>query len=334
MITSVQKKHQLVNVNGIDYYTIDKMEQVHAEMFRLLKIINKIAEENNISYWIDGGSMIGLLRHGGFIPWDDDLDIAMLKDDYLKLIGCLSDYCKTNNDAYLFFSSPQKYHCCNYFASKKLFYRTQGSPSLIPVKVDIRVYNCIQNTEEHKKENAIIKDTANYILFGKSYGFVSEEDIKKIDIYDFFNKYNYKYGLYNAKNDDALIVPPYFEYSNTFDLNYHNLFPLKKVKFFDIDVPIPKDYDYMLSSIYGDYMKLPSLKHRAPIACEFVEKEISMNFYEKYIHFSFERKNLYGKIIDNWNCIRLLGIWKYCYVKFMENKAGMGSNYDSEENVW
>ena len=79
MLSDKQKKHILVNRDGLKYYTVEGLEKVHEEMLRLLLIIDTIAKENNIPYWIDGGSLIGIVRHKGFIPWDDDLDIGMMR---------------------------------------------------------------------------------------------------------------------------------------------------------------------------------------------------------------------------------------------------------------
>ncbi|WP_431605313.1 LicD family protein, partial [Duncaniella dubosii] len=54
-------------------------------MLDMLKKINRICVENNIKYWLSSGTCIGALRHGGFIPWDDDVDLEMLEEDFKKL---------------------------------------------------------------------------------------------------------------------------------------------------------------------------------------------------------------------------------------------------------
>ncbi len=52
---------------------------------KILQIIDVILKKHNMEYWIDYGSLIGAIRHKGFIPWDDDIDLCIMKDNYLKL---------------------------------------------------------------------------------------------------------------------------------------------------------------------------------------------------------------------------------------------------------
>ena len=57
------------------------LRRAQLKQLTILEEIDRICRKHNISYWLDGGSLLGAVRHGGFIPWDDDIDIAMPLDD-------------------------------------------------------------------------------------------------------------------------------------------------------------------------------------------------------------------------------------------------------------
>ncbi len=60
------------------------VKNVQNKILYIMKYIDKLCRENNITYFIMGGTALGAVRHGGFIPWDDDLDIFMTPDEYKK----------------------------------------------------------------------------------------------------------------------------------------------------------------------------------------------------------------------------------------------------------
>lgn len=68
-----------------------ELEEVHQELLLLLEEFNRVCETLGITYYLSGGSMIGAVRHKGFIPWDDDLDLMMMRKDYEKLIANVSE---------------------------------------------------------------------------------------------------------------------------------------------------------------------------------------------------------------------------------------------------
>jgi lipopolysaccharide cholinephosphotransferase len=72
---------------------------IHNEGLTILDEIHKICSENNISYFLDSGTALGAIRHNGFIPWDDDIDIGMLRDDYERFVQIAKT--KLNTDFYL-----------------------------------------------------------------------------------------------------------------------------------------------------------------------------------------------------------------------------------------
>lgn len=75
-------------------------------MLEILLYIDKICKENNIKYWLSSGTLLGAVRHGGFIPWDDDLDIEMLREDYEKFLKVFTD---NDNYALQTYKSDENY---------------------------------------------------------------------------------------------------------------------------------------------------------------------------------------------------------------------------------
>lgn len=66
------------------------MTEEQAQMFELLRTFKELCEAHRLQYYLAGGTLLGAVRHQGFIPWDDDIDVSMPLDDYLKFLA-LSD---------------------------------------------------------------------------------------------------------------------------------------------------------------------------------------------------------------------------------------------------
>ena len=77
------------------------VRMVQKKIYEMMKDIDKLCEKNNIDYFLTDGTCLGAVRHKGFIPWDDDLDIGMSRSDYIKFIKALE---KDLPDKYV-------YHC-------------------------------------------------------------------------------------------------------------------------------------------------------------------------------------------------------------------------------
>ena len=70
------------------------VRQLQLVLLQMLKDIDEVCQKNDIPYWMTGGSALGAVRHKGFIPWDDDADIGMMREDYerfLKVVDQLGD---------------------------------------------------------------------------------------------------------------------------------------------------------------------------------------------------------------------------------------------------
>lgn len=99
------------------------MNALQEKLLELLKEIDSICKKHNITYYIDGGSAIGIIRHRGFIPWDDDIDICMDIKNYRKFLKLAST------------GLSDKYFLQNYETDPKAFYpwtqiRMKGTTSM------------------------------------------------------------------------------------------------------------------------------------------------------------------------------------------------------------
>ena len=73
-------------LNSIDESQVLSLEEMQNEYYKLLIEFDKVCKKYKIRYELGGGSMLGAVRHGGFIPWDDDIDVLMPRPDYERLI--------------------------------------------------------------------------------------------------------------------------------------------------------------------------------------------------------------------------------------------------------
>ena len=78
-----------------------ELRKFQLKLLKMLKEIDKILKDENISYFLVGGSVLGAIRHRGFIPWDDDIDIGLYRKDFEKMEKILQEklplnliYCK------------------------------------------------------------------------------------------------------------------------------------------------------------------------------------------------------------------------------------------------
>ena len=80
---------------------MSEIKIIQNKILEILKIFIETCEENNLTYYALGGTLLGAVRHGGFIPWDDDIDIGMPREDYEKFKKIANE---KFNDRYLFLS--------------------------------------------------------------------------------------------------------------------------------------------------------------------------------------------------------------------------------------
>lgn len=253
--------------------SIDELKKIQIE---ILDYVANFCEKNNINYWLDCGTLIGAIRHKGYIPWDDDIDIGMLREDYNKF---MEKFNQESND-YKFYTIENNkkfyYPIGKVLKMNTILYEPNEEYGLkLNINIDVFVYDNAPDSD--KKVNRMMK-TRNFYskmknvqLFKKSF-FESnklKESIRrilnivfKILPKDYFLKKmiknSKKYSKIETKRVGNFVgIDNFICDKDVFNSFIYVEFENKKYK-------APIGYDKWLRSNYGDYMKLPPKDKRVP----------------------------------------------------------------------
>lgn len=259
------------------FRTTKKLQKVKAIEIDLLKVFNEVCKKYGIKYMLWGGTLLGAIRHNGFIPWDDDIDVCLERKEFEKLIKV-----SKNEFRYPYFFQT-------YESDKKYFFgyarlRNSETTGIIKWNSDIEynngIYIDIFVMDGVAKNKIILKFQMLTLSFLYRIFDVYECDIhekkgiKKI-IYIIFKKTLckvinkdviaclFKKIITMNSNSDILSGITHGEKIVKRDWCYKKDFEcIKYIDFYGIKVPIPIDYDRILKRCYGNYMEFPPLRER------------------------------------------------------------------------
>lgn len=264
------------------------LREIQLETLKNMSVIAKICEENKINYCLAYGTLIGAIRHNGFIPWDDDLDIFMSRNDYEKFkTFCFSH--KEDLKPYELFT-PETHPDYPYMIGRFCnidFDLVAENEKPVGMGIFVDIYPL----DGFGSDEGIIRQKAKWIKLPAScYFLVSQKHFKKterkgLNLLKFFlffiskllgKKFFYKRLIKCSKIFDyekskyvACMIwldemeRAVFEKIDIENTIFH--------KFEDTEFRIPANYDKILRQTYGDYMQLPP-----------PEKRIGHHFYRIY----------------------------------------------------
>lgn len=229
------------------------------EMLKVLEAFAKICEENNIQWWLCSGTLLGAARHGGFIPWDDDVDVTMLKKDYKKLQRVLL---KMKSDDYFYQcirSDADHVNIFGKFRKKKdpvlatdprsQYFKYQG------VGLDVFYFERSTRFGAHLAK-FFYKNMQHPTQYIKN-RFLRHVAVRVVEGINFalLIPFARLVGQFGAKDQYRICLGAGF-YKSVFYKK--DIFPLSKMEFEGVEFPVPGNTDAYLTNIYGDWRKLPS----------------------------------------------------------------------------
>ena len=248
------------------------LKEIQEEEVNILKKTLIFLNENNIKYYIFAGTFLGAVRHSGFIPWDDDIDLCMVREEYDKLIKVLSKNAKIADDifaiGYEIGNSDWPYIKIvnkNIFVDLSIKHDKNLWIDLFPldnvVLEDKRFFK-----KWYKMKLNYVRKCEDLYDYKPLYNNMLKRIVRKlyllmlrtISMDNYVNKYISFCSKY--KNDTGFLFCHWLQNSNQYICR--NELIDKTYKFEGLNVNGLKDYDKILTRFYGDYMKIPSEEER------------------------------------------------------------------------
>lgn len=262
-------------LESLDKQTLRKLQITE---LKGLDEVKRICELHNLKYFLIAGTLIGAIRHKGFIPWDDDIDIGMMRSDFDKFI----EYCKTDLDKEHFFlqtPSTEKGSADFELARIRLndtkFVETHRKNLNIHHGIFVEVFP-YDDLPDNKLKCLFYSDS--FRLLKKAVGLRMGYRYKAKNLFNraimyilsFFTRFcplnkminkmnNYHLKYQNPDSEYVFLIAGGTSYKEERHLR-KTVTELSEAEFEGKMYPIPKDYDTFLKEQYGDYMTPPPVE--------------------------------------------------------------------------
>ncbi|WP_405294388.1 phosphorylcholine transferase LicD [Methanobrevibacter sp.] len=229
------------------------MELMRSISYEVFKFFDYVCSKHNIEYWLDFGTLLGAVRHGDFIPWDDDLDVGMVRSEYLRFIDVIQEEIDSSGliDTVAVFKVDVRDRI-----SRRWFQIEFRRPEFRGkfIGIDIFPYDFIANPDDSLEER--FYESRDRFFKGRTDGLTINEVVDKLygELDLDFEPQNYLIpGVEDLRGTGFVDV-----YSFSV-LESDKIFPFREVEFAGKTFKAPNDIDYYLKDIYGkDYMKIPN----------------------------------------------------------------------------
>ena len=287
-----------------------KLQRLKEEELEMLEEVKRICQKHDIHFFLTAGSLIGAVRNKKSIPWDDDLDIGMLREDFEKFRKVAP---KELNEKYYYSSWTTDSNVHFYFDKIRLkdtYFSTNYSSNfeiIDGVFVDFIIYDQTANTKLFQGIHSFFMQLMCYLIYLKWLDCIPPKHrlaaavlhpVLKLFSYRFLHKtYDYVARFYhNKKHQKYLLDGGTKKKLGAFPRSY--LTEIEWVEFDGVKVPIPAQYDKFLSFFQGEnYKELPPISMRN-VTHEFGRLDLGKYVFRNDPEESFRKVNLKGELFE------------------------------------
>ena len=278
------------NTRGLYMLTAEDVEKLHDVLLSMYKDINNVCRQHGIHLIAAGGTALGAIRHHGFIPWDDDMDLFMIRRDFERLKSVFESEL---GDRYYLLApgTKQGANCSLPRIIKKgttfLGMIDESSPYPHGIYIDINIIEYAPENVLKFKLKSIGADVLRFISYSVYWNQYRSKSLKaymqeskgagyyKIRMalgkFCSFRSAESWFALFDkyvqGKKTRVVTVPSGTKKYSGERLDIKVVVPLKKVSFEDTEIFVFNDYDWYLSNLYGNYMKIPRAEKREHHMC-------------------------------------------------------------------
>lgn len=228
-----------------------KLRERQLSNISVLEKFDTFAKENDITYWLSCGTMLGAYRHKGFVPWDHDIDLSMFRDDYLSKKDLIKNFFEENSN-YKYRWHPHQNSFTEQFANADF---TEGIDFFLVEKVNTDL-SCKNVTDLVRKARTVVSefDAKNQFTEKNSDSLVEQitnEHIKKVA----------RTQLEDKKNEREVIfyLPSYTLASLELAFEKDDMFPLAEAEFEGHSYKVPRNIRKILTMHYPQIDEYPPL---------------------------------------------------------------------------
>ena len=263
----------------MECYDVAEVRATQKKALEILKYFKTVCDAHDIRFYVGSGCCIGAVRHKGFIPWDDDIDVFLLREDYEKLPHIWEKYADTNRYSYCRTNMKENYHD----AGASIRDNNTTFINKHCVNDDINQGLQIDLIPLDRRADGKFKH-CKQVLFAMLYSLFNAQRLpdNQGKIARFVSKVAYKIIYSKSMRDKVwkwaeskMIIPKEEKWTyytelvtglKGLTLKYPKEFYQKPeyIDFEDMKIPVSSCYKDYLSMVFGDYMKLPPEKDRIP----------------------------------------------------------------------